>query len=70
MNIKVRWQVDDGYAGKSRPQETKFYIDDDEWVEMDDNEQYDYAWTEVYCDFENKVRPGFSPDDIEVIADE
>ena len=52
--MKVRWQVDDGYSGKSRPQET--LIDDEELNECEtEMEKEDLIYYKISCDFERKI---------------
>lgn len=69
MRIKVHWQVDDGYVCSDCPQTTEFTIWDEEWEAMDEDERYECAYDEVYEDFHDKIRPGFSMDDIEIEHD-
>lgn len=42
----LHWEVEDGYAGRSRPQETEFDSDDimeqSEWDELSKSEQQEY----------------------------
>ena len=52
--MKIRWEVDDGYVGKSRPQYTE--IDDEELAECSDDEERQQLIDEyVQQDFENKI---------------
>lgn len=52
--MEIEWQVEDGYAGGSRPQE--FEIPDDEILECDDAaEAMDLIHSSVEDDFGNKV---------------
>lgn len=59
MKIKVRWQVDDGYAGASRPQHTTFdtedYCDDEEWESKSEEEKRQLIEEVVEEDFRNKA---------------
>ena len=56
QDIKARWQVDDGYGGKSRPQST--YLDIEDFSPFDFN-TWEEAETElyhiVYKDFDQKI---------------
>ncbi|MHA1856925.1 MAG: hypothetical protein ACTSYY_12850 [Promethearchaeota archaeon] len=58
MRIRVKWQVNDGYAGKSRPQETLFesrdYTETD-WEKLPHNEKEDIIDQAVQEDFEQKI---------------
>lgn len=51
--MKVIWEVDDGYCGKSAPQTT--IIDDDELADIPPNEVDDYINECVQDDFEQKI---------------
>ena len=60
MKIVIKWEVDDGYAGKSRPQETKLYIERDimpleEWNKLTEEEKKEIIREAVQEDFEQKV---------------
>lgn len=48
-DIKVTWEIDDGYAGKSRPQ--VFYIPRDDWDACETQQQKDEL-VEAMTDFE------------------
>ena len=51
--MRIRWEVGDGYVGKSRPH----YLDipDEEFDEMSDEEKTDLIDDYVQQDFDNKV---------------
>jgi len=52
--VKVTWEIDDGSAGKSRPQYT--LIPREEWDECESEEDRDMLIDEyVRCDFEQKI---------------
>jgi len=51
--MKIKWEVDDGYAGKSRPH--FFEIDDEELEEVPEDERDDYIDDCVKEEFENKI---------------
>jgi len=52
--LRVVWEVDDGYAGKSRPQYTE--IDESEFEEdMTEQDRQDVIETLVQEDFHNKI---------------
>jgi hypothetical protein len=70
MRLRVKWEVQDGYAGKSRPQYTYFTIDKVAWVTMSQDERFECAIDEVHEHFEEVIYPAFGPGDIEVIDDE
>ena len=54
--IKVRWEVADGYAGKSRPQYTTINTEDfDDWEEMSEGEKKGHIEEMVQEDFEQKI---------------
>lgn len=56
LKFKVTWEVDDGYAGKSRPQHTTVKPSDDfteeEWNEMDELYKKEYVDQMVQYDFD------------------
>ena len=51
--MKIRWEVEDGYAGKSRPHYTE--IPDEELEDMTDQEQEDFIEQWVSEEFANKI---------------
>lgn len=52
--MKVTWEVDDGYAGKSRPQVTE--IDDEELAEYEtEQEKEDFITQCIQDEFEEKI---------------
>lgn len=61
IEIAVEWEIDDGYAGKSRPQHFNYkpslYFDEEEWNEMDDLDKEEAIEEEMQIEFEKKVRP-------------
>lgn len=57
--IEVRWEVEDGYAGKTRPQYTKIRIADimDCWSEDEVKSLIDDC---IQADFEHRISAGFT----------
>ena len=59
MKITVHWQIEDGYVGGSRPQETVIrpYEDlgQEEWEEMTESEREEFIQQCVQEDFEQKI---------------
>lgn len=51
--MKIRWEVEDGYAGKSRPHYTE--IPDEELEDMTDQEQEDFIEEWVSEEFAKKI---------------
>ncbi len=51
--MKIKWEVEDGYVGKSRPQYLE--IPDEDLEDMDEDEKQSYIEDSVKNDFENKV---------------
>jgi hypothetical protein len=52
--MKIRWEVDDGYAGKSRPHFVE--VDDDELAECETEEERNELINDyVKNEFENKI---------------
>lgn len=51
--MKITWEVEDGYCGKSRPQETK--IEDEELEGLNDEERENYIYDRVQEDFEQTI---------------
>lgn len=53
--IEVRWEIDDGYVGKSRPHTTRVYFDelDDD---ASDEEIFDYIEEAIQSDFEQRIQ--------------
>jgi len=61
MSVIVRWEVDDHYVGKARPQKTT--IDEDYFEHCETKEEFmDVVNQEVQNDFDQL---GFSIDDID-----
>ena len=62
--IKVRWEVEDGYVGKSRPQTTIIDIeqlmDIEEWEAMTEDKKREFIEEIVQEDFEQKISFGIS----------
>jgi hypothetical protein len=59
MKITIKWEVADGYVGKSRPQTTVFNTEDefdnDEWEELDEDSKREAIECAVQQDFENRI---------------
>lgn len=60
MKLKIKWEAEDGYCGKSRPQtliiETQDYLEDDHhYEEMTEDEKQKLIDERVYEDFQQKV---------------
>ena len=57
--IKVLWQVDDGYIGKTRRQSTKINTDDwmcqEEWDELSKLDKIAHIESAVEEDFEQRI---------------
>lgn len=51
--MRVQWEVEDGYVGKSRPQFTD--IPDDEFEDLDEAERQQVIEDAVQQDFENNI---------------
>lgn len=51
--MKVRWQIEDGYVGKNRPQE--FTIDDTELEDLSPEEIDEYVNDSIQDAFEQKI---------------
>lgn len=55
----ARWEVEDGYAGKSRPQETKIdtddWMDQKEWDMLSDKEKREHIDSAVQEDYEQRI---------------
>jgi len=51
--MKVHWEVEDGYVGKSRPQET--HIDDEEWQDTPPEDREEFIEECVREDFDNRI---------------
>lgn len=66
--FEIKWEVEDGYAGKSRPQTTQFdsndYMDEEEWAEASADEKLGCIDDAVQQDFEMKITAGIDYDDI------
>ena len=54
-HLIVKWEVDDGYAGHSRPQETRIPLDEFEGMNEEEREEYIDN-----CIFEDFVNLGWS----------
>jgi hypothetical protein len=59
MKIKINWEIEDGYIGKSRPQKSIFnsndYVDDAEWNELSEQEKENYIDEFMQEEFLNKI---------------
>lgn len=52
--MKVRWEVEDGYVGKSRPQYTE--IPDEEWLECETESDRELLLEDyIQTDFDNNI---------------
>jgi hypothetical protein len=51
--MRIKWEVDDGYAGKSRPHFLE--IDDEELEGLDDDERKEFIDEQVRYAFEDKI---------------
>lgn len=51
--MRVIWEIEDGYAGKHRPQET--VIDDEDLEGLDEQERQEYIYECVQEDFEATI---------------
>jgi len=61
MQVKVTWEFDDGYGGKSRPQYTT--LDESEFVDCETKEEFMEVIEEaVQADYEQK---GYSIENID-----
>ena len=61
--IEVKWEVEDGYAGKSRPQTTivdieKHHMPASEWDELSQEEKEFVIYEAVQEDFDQKISFG------------
>lgn len=61
--IRVRWEVEDGYAGQSRPQETVIDVENDlmseeEWNELSEDQKKENIDSLVQEDFEQRIHFG------------
>ncbi len=61
--ITVRWEVADGYSGKSRPQTTIIDVEKDlmsaeEWNDLSEDEREEHIDSIVQEDFEQKISFG------------
>jgi hypothetical protein len=53
-NMKVKWEVDDGYVGASRPQVTE--VDDDELAECETEDEREHLINErIQEDFDERI---------------
>jgi len=59
IEITVRWEVEDGYSGKSRPQATDFkpsdWVEEDVWNNASEDEKKTLIEQAVRDDFENRI---------------
>jgi hypothetical protein len=59
MLIKTNWEVEDGYAGKSRPYQTiintRDYMSDQEWDELTYQEKEEIIDEEIQLDYQSKI---------------
>lgn len=60
MKLTIKWEVEDGYVGKSRPQKTIFDTndytnDEEEWNSLSEKEKMDYISEAVQEDFDQKI---------------
>ena len=66
-NMKIRWEVSDGYVGKSRTQYT--IVDDDEIRDVyeygDMDEVIEFIENEVHQDFEQTISWDYIDDNME-----
>jgi len=58
--IVVKWEVEDGYVGRSRPQRTvidveNHLMDESEWNELSDEEKRKIIEEAVQEDFDQKI---------------
>lgn len=64
MTIIIKWEVEDGYAGKSRPQETVLdtcdYYEDNEYEKLTEAEKNELIHEAVQEDFNNKISYGIT----------
>jgi len=58
--MKITWEVDDGYAGKSRPQHTE--VPDDELEDLTEEEQFALIEEYIRGDFEERISPCWGHD--------
>lgn len=59
MKIIVRWEVEDGYAGNSRPQKTSIntddYMDQEEWDALSSDQKKEIIEEAVQGGFETVI---------------
>lgn len=58
MKLDITWEVEDGYAGKSRPQHSIFDTDEDcveIWDELTDEEKSELIDEFIQEEFYNKI---------------
>ena len=55
--MKIKWQVEDGYVGKARPQYTTIPDEDFKGMSEEEREQYIEDW--VQNEFENNISYGW-----------
>lgn len=58
--MRVTWEVDDGYAGKSRPQHTE--VPDEELEHLTEEEQLRLIEEYIQEDFDNRMSPCWGHD--------
>lgn len=51
--MKIRWEVEDGYCGKSRPHYTEIPDEDLEGLEGEELEQFIWDW--IQEEFDNEI---------------
>lgn len=69
--ITVKWEVEDGYVGKSRPQKTfidieKELMSEEEWDELSKAEKMEHIESIVQEDFEQRISFGIEDYGIEL----
>ena len=59
MKYEITWEIDDGYAGGSRPHTFIFdssdYMDDESWETAHEDERNDIIYEAGQIEFANKV---------------
>ena len=57
MKLNITYEVEDGYAGKSRPQQFVFDSEAwcDDWEELTEDEKNDYINQSIDEDFNDKI---------------
>lgn len=64
---EVKWQVDDGYAGPSRPQSTSFDLDDF-FEDMSYDDVVNHVEDSVHDDFERNIH--WESNNLEAVAEQ